>query len=416
MSRRIISTLSIVLVLGASLALVACGGGKSNKLEIFSWWTVGGEGEGLKALFDIYHKQYPNVQIINAAVAGGAGTNAKALLATRLTGGKPPDAFQLHAGLEVEKYDPEKYILPLDDFYKSEGLDKVLPQDLLSLLQYKGHYWGVPVDIHRANILWYNKKVFADAKLQPPTTWDEYFKVVKALKARKIIPLAFGSKDGYEAGHTFETVLISVLGPDAYKGLWTGATKWTDPKVADALNTLKKLLADVNSDHSALTWDGALGQYFITNKAGMMIMGDWVNGWFISQNFTDYGWECVPGPKVFDGLSDSFALPKGAPDNTNAMNWLKVCASQAGQGAFNPLKGSIPARTDVDPSLFNPYSQSAMKDWTSEPIVPSVVHGAAATEKWATVYKDILATFATSGDVAAAQKALDQTATDNLAK
>jgi len=37
MTRRIISILSIVLVLGLSLALVACGGGKSNKLEIFSW-------------------------------------------------------------------------------------------------------------------------------------------------------------------------------------------------------------------------------------------------------------------------------------------------------------------------------------------------------------------------------------------
>src|SRR5208337_1374017 len=97
------------------------------------------------------------------------------------------------------------------------------------------------------------------------------------------------------------------------------------------------------------------------------------------------------------------------------MNWLKVCGSQAGQAAFNPLKGSIPARTDVDPSLFNPYLQSAMKDWTTEPIVPSVVHGAAAKEKWATVYKDILNTFATKGDVAAAQKALDQAASENLA-
>jgi len=203
MNRKIFSAFSIVVVLAFSLALVACGGGKSNKLEIFSWWTVGGEGEGLKALFNIYQKQYPDVKIINAAVAGGAGTNAKALLATRLTGGKPPDGFQLHAGLEVEKYDPEKYVLPLDTFYTSEGLDKVFPKDLLSLLQYKGHYWGVPVNIHRANILWYNKKVFADNKLQPPTTWDQYFKVAKALKAKKIIPLAFGSKDGYEVGHTF---------------------------------------------------------------------------------------------------------------------------------------------------------------------------------------------------------------------
>jgi glucose/mannose transport system substrate-binding protein len=95
------------------------------------------------------------------------------------------------------------------------------------------------------------------------------------------------------------------------------------------------------------------------------------------------------------------------------MNWLKVCASKAGQEAFNPLKGSIPARTDGDPALFNDYLKSAMKDWSSEPIVPSVVHGAAAVEKWATVYKDILNTFATKGDVSATQKALEQAAADN---
>jgi hypothetical protein len=45
--------------------------------------------------------------------------------------------------------------------------------------------------------------------------------------------------------------------------------------------------------------------------------------------------------------------------------------------------------------------------------VPSVVHGAAAVEKWATVYKDILNTFATKGDVAATQTALQQACVDN---
>ena len=95
------------------------------------------------------------------------------------------------------------------------------------------------------------------------------------------------------------------------------------------------------------------------------------------------------------------------------MNWLKVAGSKAGQKAFNPLKGSICARTDCDPALFNEYLKSAMVDWTSQPIVPSVVHGAAAVEKWATVYKDIMNTFATKGDVAATQKALQQACVDN---
>jgi hypothetical protein len=54
-----------------------------------------------------------------------------------------------------------------------------------------------------------------------------------------------------------------------------------------------------------------------------------------------------------------------------------------------------------------------MKDWSSNAILPSVAHGAAAVEKWATLYKDILTTFATRGDVASAQQALQQACADN---
>ena len=63
----------------------------------------------------------------------------------------------------------------------------------------------MPVNIHRANVLWYNKKVFADNNLMPPKTWDEFFKVADALKAKGIVPFVIGTKEGWEAGHTFET-------------------------------------------------------------------------------------------------------------------------------------------------------------------------------------------------------------------
>ncbi|WP_455381139.1 ABC transporter substrate-binding protein [Salinispira pacifica] len=404
--------LAVGVFAGGSKEAAAGGTGKST-LEIFSWWTAGGEADGLNAMFDIYRSKYPGVEIINATVAGGAGTNAKAVLATRLAGGDPPDGFQLHAGLEVEKYDPEKYIMPLDSLYASEGLDKVFPKDLLTLLKYKGHYWGVPANIHRANVMWYNKKVFADNNLQPPKTWDDFFKVADVFKSKGIIPLVIGTKEGWEAGHTFETILISTLGADGYRGLWTGKTSWSDAKVTQALQIFKRLLPYVNSDYSALTWDQA-AQYLVDNKGAMHIMGDWTDGWFTSKSYKGYGWQPVPGTAgIYDALSDSFAVPKGAKHEQNALNWVKVVGSKAGQEAFNPKKGSIPARTDCNPALFNDYLQSAMKDWSTDAIVPSVVHGAAAVEKWATVYKDILNTFATKGDVASTQQALLQAAKEN---
>jgi glucose/mannose transport system substrate-binding protein len=418
MSRQTRWFASVSILVVVALLLIGCqpmaGGAKAtNKLEMFSWWTAGGEADGLNAMYDLYKKAYPNVEIVNAAVAGGAGTNAKAVLSTRLTGGDPPDAFQLHAGLEVEKYDPAKYVQPLDTLYASEGWEKVFPKDLISLLKYQNHFWGVPVNIHRANVMWYNKDVFSQNGLQPPTTWDEFFTVADALKAKGIVPLVIGTKEGWEAGHTFETILVSVLGADGYKGLWDGKTQWTDPKVTQALETYKKIMTYVNTDYSALTWSDA-AQYLVDGKGAMHIMGDWTDGWFTSKGYKGYGWAPVPGTKgTFDALSDSFAAAKGAKDQVNLDNWLKLAGSKAGQEAFNPKKGSICARTDCDPNLFNAYLQSAMQDWSKDAIVPSVVHGAAAVEKWATVYKDILNTFATTGDVAAAQTALQQACADN---
>ena len=401
-----------LLVVWAMIPAGWAGAAPSGKLEIFSWWTAGGEAEGLAGMFSAYKKLYPNVEIVNATVAGGAGTNAKAVLATRLTGGDPPDSFQVHAGLEVQKYDPAKFLESLDALYKSEGWEKIFPQGVLTLLRYQGHYWSVPVNIHRANVMWYSKKVFADNKLTPPKTLDEWFRTADALKAKGIVPFVLGDKEGWEAGHAFEAVLIGTLGANGYRGLWTGTTQWTDARVTQALNTFKRMLTYTNSDHAALTWDGA-GQYLIDNKGAMQIMGDWQNGWFQSKNYTGYGWAPPPGNAgVFDALSDSFALPNKARNRENGVNWLKVAGSRAGQEAFNPKKGSICVRTDCNQALFNAYLQSAAKDWQKDALVPSVIHGAAAFESWATKYKDALALFVTSGDVAKTQATLQATCKD----
>lgn len=391
------------------------GTGKKGQLIVGSWWTNGGEFAGLNEMFKQYKTANPDVEIVNAATAGGAGTNFKGQLLTQLLGGVAPDTFQLHAGLEVETYSPGTLVVPVDDVYTSAGLEKVFPKDLLALLKYKdGHYYGVPVNIHRANVLWYNKSLFTKAGITAaPTTWDEFFATADKLKAAGIAPVALGGKDGFELQHTFETILVGTLGADGYRGLWTGATKWSDAKVTASLNTFKKYISYANSDHDALTW-AAAHALLIQGKAAMSIMGDWANGEFTAAKFTDYGWAPSPGSKgVFDALSDSFALPAKSPNKDNAKAWLALAGSKAAQEAFNPAKGSTCARTDCNLALFNDYLKSAAADWGANAIVPSVTHGAAATPKWATKgYSDAVVLFATSGDVAKAQSALVAAAVD----
>jgi glucose/mannose transport system substrate-binding protein len=109
---------------------------------------------------------------------------------------------------------------------------------------------------------------------------------------------------------------------------------------------------------------------------------------------------------MYDALSDTFGLPKNAP-NKDAVNcWLKVVGSKAGQEAFNPLKGSICARTDCDPKLFDEYLQSAMNDWKKDTIVPSLAHGAAAKQGWLTEISDAVTAFVANKDASTLQNRL----------
>jgi glucose/mannose transport system substrate-binding protein len=154
----------------------------------------------------------------------------------------------------------------------------------------------------------------------------------------------------------------------------------------------------VNSDHAALSWDGA-AQYVADGKAAMTIMGDWVEGYFKARGLTpgkEFGWAPSPGTAgSFLMLSDSFGLPKGAKHRAEAINWVALCASREGQDAFNPKKGSIPARTDSDQRLYDAYLRSAMVDFANNRIVPSVAHGAAASQSWVNEINGVMSTLIT---------------------
>lgn len=380
----------------------------SGQLEIFSWWTAGGEAEGLEAMLEIFSQQYPEVEVINATVAGGAGVDARAVLATRMHGGDPPDSFQVHIGRElIDTYVVADQMEPLTWLYEEEGWLEVMPPALVEMMYYNGEIWSVPVNIHRANVLWYNKAIFEEHGLTPPATLEDFFAAAETLEKAGIVPLALG--ESWTQVHLFETVLLGTLGPEAYNGLWTGDTDWGSPEVAKALEHFARMFDYVNEDFAALTWDQAT-QLVIDGTAAMNIMGDWAEGYFKAKGWTpavEFGWAPSPGTAgAFDALSDSFGLPRNAPNREAAIAWLRVCGSRAGQDAFNPIKGSIPARTDSDRTLYDPYLQSAMDDFSRDAIVPSLMHGAAAAPSWQQDIMDAVALFVGNRDLAAFQSAL----------
>src|SRR6266446_1359530 len=161
----------------AALALMpAAGNAADKKLEVFSWWTSGGEAAALDALFKDYKAKNPGVEIVNAAVAGGGGSAARPVLQARLAGGNPPDTWQTHPGFELlDQYVAAGYAEPVTDIYTSEGWNKVIPQGVIDMLSQDGTTYSVLCGVDRGSVLWYAKMLLemSGVNVGAKMTFDE---------------------------------------------------------------------------------------------------------------------------------------------------------------------------------------------------------------------------------------------------
>jgi glucose/mannose transport system substrate-binding protein len=353
-------------------------------------------------MIEVFGEKYPDIEFVNAAVAGGAGTNARAVLATRLQAGDAPDSWQGHAGQElIGTYVAANQLEPVNFLFEENGWMDVMPETLIPLISEGGNIYSVPVNIHRANVLWYNPTVLEEAGVAVPTSMDEWFTAMDTLVAGGMTaPLAMGEQ--WTAMHLMETVLLGSLGPEKYNDLWDGSLAWDDPAVVKALEDFVKVLGYTNTDSANLTWQDA-SQLVVSGDAAFNVMGDWAEGYFTELGKaprTEFGWAPVPGSGgTFQFLSDSFVLPVGAKHRDAAIAWLTVAGSKEGQDAFNPVKGSIPARSDGDKSLYDEYLQSAMDDWAKDIVVGSLTHGVVANDSWKTEINDALGLFLAEKDI-----------------
>ena len=101
----------------------------------------------------------------------------------------------------TDGYVAAQQVEPLNDLYKSENFEQAFPKGVLDIVSANGSYWSVPVNIHRSNVLWYNKKVLADNKIDPPVTFDDFFAAAEKLKAKGITALVLGDNNPFASFH-----------------------------------------------------------------------------------------------------------------------------------------------------------------------------------------------------------------------
>jgi glucose/mannose transport system substrate-binding protein len=330
------------------------------KAEVIHWWTSGGEAAAVKVFADAYDKA--GGQWVDSAIAGGGGEAARTAGINRIVGGNPPTMMQFNTGKQLDELVSNSYLTNLDDAAAAGHWKDILPKPIVDASVRNGHWYALPVNIHGANWLFYNTKVFADAGVPEPKTWSDVLAAAPKLKAKGVIPFAHGGQswqdhilfDAVLAGEGGSDLYLSVYGKDPQKAI-------ASPGFKHVAEVFKQLGGLMDPGMPGRNWNDATAMV-ITGKAGFQVMGDWAKGEFLSAGQTpgkEYGCAILgtDGGYVMGG--DVFVFPKMRDVNgTAAQAKLEsLMLDPATQIAFNIKKGSVPARTDLDVSGMDACAQ-----------------------------------------------------------
>lgn len=372
--RKFLTTTALAVSMMAGAAQAA------ENVEVLHWWTSGGEAAALDVLKkDLEAK---NITWTDMPVAGGGGTEAMTVLRARVTAGNAPTAVQM-LGFDIQDWAKEGALGNLDELAAKDGWDKVIPKALQRFSKYDGHWIAAPVNVHSTNWMWINKAALDKAGGKEPKNWDELIAMLDNFKAQGITPIAAGGQPWQDAT-IFDAVVLS-LGTDFYKQAFIDL----DPaalggeKMKTAFERMTKLRTYVDDNFSGRDWNLASAMV-IEGKAGVQFMGDWAKGEFVkAKKVPGTDFVCVRYPETQGAVtfnSDQFAMFKVAAAKVPAqMEMAAAIESPTFQSAFNVVKGSAPARSDVSNEAFDACGKKAIADLAeadkSGKLFGSMAHG-----------------------------------------
>jgi glucose/mannose transport system substrate-binding protein len=290
-------------------------------------------------------------------------------------------------GFDVLDWAKEGALANLNDIAAEGGWDAVVPEPLQAFTKYDGQWIASPVNVHSTNWVWANKAILDELGIAQPTNWDEFIAALDAVKASGKVALAHGGQP-WQDGTVFEAVLMATGGPEFYKA----ALIDLDPEALGS-DTMKEVFDRMtilrgyyDDNFSGRDWNLASAMV-INGDAAFQMMGDWAKGEFLNAGkVPDVDFLCFRFPGTQDQVtfnSDVFAMFKqGDTVSEGQAKLAKAIMSPEFQIAFNKVKGSVPARTDVDTSELDACGQKGAAELKaandSGNLFGSMAHGYAA--------------------------------------
>ncbi|HIQ30008.1 MAG TPA: carbohydrate ABC transporter substrate-binding protein [Candidatus Caldiarchaeum subterraneum] len=258
------------------------------------------------------------------------------------------------------------------DIVNRVGMDK-FPSAYLDVVSENGRFYAVPFKAWAKPGFWYNKQVFDELGLKPPTTWDEFINVLDTLKAAGITPIASGNGVGWPLSDLVEAFIIGLGGPELQLKLINHEVAWTDPQVKEIFGRIQQLLKDGYFDE-AREWTIQIDR-LMERKVGIYFMGNWINLMLQERGYrpgVDYDVFAFPETSGIVAGGDWAFIPKFAKNKEAARKLLEFLAGAESQTIMVKLKGFLATNKDVPKDVYDAADRNIVNMLETLSVLPDL--------------------------------------------
>lgn len=388
-----------------TLALATTAASAQPTVTLLHQWHSGTEAEAIAVLGEMFTAQGGDW---NQLAIAGHTANTIARLRADVISGNPPSAVQLK-GPEIAEWASTGLTADLTGLGESEGWDKVVAAELVSVMAPEGDWVAAPMNIHRIDWMWASASAMeAIGADEMPATWDEFNEMAEAMVAQGIVPVAHGGQEWID-GTLFEVVVQGIssdLFRSAFIELDLDALQSSD--MVAAFDQMRRMVGWMDPAFPGRGWEEPV-RMMASGEAGFLFHGDWSIGLMNAAGFehgTDYLCQGAPtnwgGPGYILNADSVVFFEQSDEDAIEGQAMLaSMILSPEFQTEFNVAKGSIPARMDVElGEAFNPCQRLSLTDLRAAveagTVVRSMAHNMAVPERFRQAMFTVISEFVNS--------------------
>ena len=325
--------------------------------EVWTYWGSGAELAAIEALIEHANQSHPETPVTHRVITGN-NTELRRALQLAFLGGESPAAYQSGMAQDLKGFADADRLAAIPDVWEDVNGDDIFPGGLQRTVKVDGVPYGIPLNMAITSNVFYNKEIFDELNLTPPTTWEEFEEVANTLKEAGYQPLAHAAGRAWSLYNLYAP-LISKIGIDGYYELASGEMPIDSPEIREAFEIYTDVFVEnYMDDWSGYNWIEAADQ-FVQGDIGMYMVGDWASAHFQQRGWepgVDYGF--FPAPGMEDAVVvqvDVLALPASESEAsiTAGKNFLRSSASAEAQAAFNDHKGSVAANLNTPAEVYD---------------------------------------------------------------